>query len=273
MMKQVMLSMAAVAMVGCATQQAAPVAEDPPAVKVDRLFPQPDSLDASKLAVKVAIYNPRSKPVRLIDITYEVDTKDVAGVIKGTVPIDSAVDPDQVAEAEFVVEIPFDKSDAAAYMAILAKETVPLEVKGQANFEGVGAVPFTRVGAVATPSLPKFIVHDAQAARYGKEGIDVTFFLRLINENAFTVTVGEVDYALEIYGKKLKEQQAGIGTTLVAGAAQEFEVSAVLEEKTFPGVNAQLKTGKLQYRVTGTVSVNDVEEEFAHEGEIDLDMD
>lgn len=273
MTKRWMAALAAAGLAACATPQAAPKAEDPPMVKVDRLFPQPDSLDGSKLAVKVAIYNPRSEPLTLKDITYEVDTKEVAGVIKGREPIDSAVDANQAVETEFMVEIPFPKDDPEVYKAILARGTVPLEVKGSANFEGFGPVAFSRVGAVATPSLPKFIVFDAQAARYGKEGLDVTFFLRLINENAFTVTVGEVDYAVEVYGKKLKEQQAGIGTTLVAGAAQEFEVSVVLEEKSFAGVTQQLKSGKLQYRVVGTVSVNDVEEEFAHEGEIELDME
>ena len=255
------LGVALMALAGCAGQQG-------PAA-----FPQADSLDASKLAVKVAIFNPRSKAVTLTNITYEVDTGDVAGVITGTVPIDSDVDPQQVAEAEFMVEIPFPKSDPEAYKAVLAKQTVQLEVRGKANFAGIGAVEFQRLGAVATPSLPKFVVHDAQAARYGPEGLDLTFFLRLINENAFTVTVSEVDYTVSVYGKQLKEQQAGIGTTLVAGAAQEFEVGVVLEEKSFPGVGKLLKSGKVEYQVAGTVSANDVEEAFSYDAVIDLDMD
>ena len=165
MMKKVMLSMAALAMVGCATQQAAPVAEDPPAVKVDRLFPQPDSLDASKLAVKVAIYNPRSKPVRLIDITYEVDTKEVAGVIKGTVPIDSAVDPDQVAEAEFVVEIPFDKSDAAWRSTAVAVDVqTELELRKSEAEAQAGKLARARIAELYQP-LPDGVEAIEFAAR------------------------------------------------------------------------------------------------------------
>lgn len=257
----------------CASQPKQVKAEDPPVVKIERLFPQPESLDASKLLVKVSIGNPQSEAVMLDSITYSVDTGDIAGVIEGSVPIGSSIESQQLAEAEFEVEVPFPKADPEAYVAVLGAETVPLHVKGQANFSGLGSIPFERKGAVATPSLPKFIVHDAQAARYGKEGVDVTFFLRLINENAFTVTVGEVGYKVEVYDKVLKEQTAGIGSTLVAGAAQEFEVSVVLEEKTYEGITKKLKSGKLNYRVFGDVTVDEIEAPFEHLGEIEIDLD
>lgn len=274
MMKRLLASAAlALAISACASQKDEVKPEDPPIVKVERLFPQPEGLGASKLLVKVSIGNPQSKPITLQDITYTVDTGGVAGVIEGRVPVDSAIDSQQLAEAEFEVEIPFPMKDPDAYMAIIGQSTVPLEVKGSANFAGLGAVAFERKGAVATPSLPKFIVHDAQAARYGKEGLDVTFFLRLINENAFTVTVGEVNYEVEVYDKVLKKQTAGIGSTLVAGSAQEFEVSIVLEEKTFPGVREKLKSGKMPYRVFGRVTVDEIEKEFDLPGEIEIDMD
>ncbi len=257
----------------CASQPKQTVAEADPVVKVERLFPQADSLDAAKLLVKVSVGNPRADAVMLNSITYQVDTGDVAGVIEGQVDVNSAVESEQLAEAEFEVEIPFASEDVEAYKAILAQETVPLTVKGNANFDGIGAIPFERAGAVVTPSIPKFVIHDAQAARYGDAGLDVTFFLRLINENTFTVTVSEVNYAVEVYGKKLKEQQAAIGSSLVAGSAQEFEVSVVLEEKTFPGVSKQLKSGVLEYRVVGAVTIDDVEEGFEHPGEIKVDLD
>lgn len=271
--KTLMAGALSMGLVACAGQQRVVKAEDPPVVKVERLFPQPDSLDASKLLVKLSIGNPRASSVHVENISYTIDTGDVAGVIAGAVEVDSSVESEQLAEIEFEVEIPFPKDDPAAYLGVIAQGTVPLEVKGNATFSGLGDIAFERKGAVATPSMPKFIVHDAQAARYGKEGVDMTFFLRLVNENAFTVTVGEVNYSVEIYGKVLKEQSAGIGSTLVAGAAQEFEVSVVLEEKTFPGITKQLKSGKLEYRVFGKVSVDDIEEDFEHPGEIEIDLD
>ncbi len=267
---------AAAVMVGslaCASQPKVTKAEHPPVVKVERLFPQPQSLEASLLLVKISIGNPQSKAVTLETITYEVDTGDVAGVIEGSIDINSEIDSEQLVEAEFEVEIPFSKEDQEAYKAILAQPTIPLTVRGHANFAELGALPFERAGAVATPSLPKFVIHEAQAARYGDAGLDVTYFLRLINENPFTVIVGDVTYAVEVYGKKLKEQQAGIGATLVAGAAQEFEVSVVLEEATFPGVTKLLKTGSVEYRVFGRLSIGDVEADFDHAGEINIDLD
>jgi LEA14-like dessication related protein len=257
----------------CASQPKSTKAEALPVVKVERLFPQAQSLEASLLLVKISIGNPQSEAVTLNTITYEVDTGDVAGVIEGVVDINSAIDSEQLVEAEFEVEIPFSSKDKVAYLANLAEDTIPLTVRGHANFEKLGALPFERAGAVATPSLPKFVIHEAQAARYGDAGLDVTYFLRLINENPFTVTVGDVNYAVEVYGKTLKEQQAGIGATLVSGAAQEFEVSVVLEEATFPGVSKRLKTGTVEYRVFGKLTVGDVEQEFDYPGEINIDLD
>lgn len=262
----------AMGLVGCAAQK--PAAPEPdPQVKVERLFPKPSSMDSSTLAVKVAVYNPRSKAISLTSMSYSVDTGDVAGVLEGEVEVGATIDPEQVIEAEFDVEIPFPVADQAAYEAVLSAGTVSLMVKGSANFAEVDAVAFERKGAVATPSLPKLVIHDAQAARYGEEGLDVTFFLRLINENAFTVTVGQVDYAVSVYEKELKAQTAGIGVTLVAGAAQEFEVSVVLEEKTFAGVTKKLKSGLVTYEVAGSVSVDEKEYPFSHPGEIKLDME
>lgn len=257
----------------CASQPKQTVAEGDPVVKVERLFPQPDSLDASKLLVKVSVGNPRSGSITLESITYQVDTGEVAGIVEGKVDINSAIEAGQLAEAEFAVEIPFSTDDPETYKAQLALETIPLTVKGQANFAGLGSFPFERPGAVATPRLPKFVIQEAQAARYGDQGLDVTFFLRLINENSFTVTVSEVNYVIEIYGTKLKEQTAAIGSTLVSGSAQEFEANVVIEEKTFPGVTKKLKSGVLDYRVVGAVTVNEVEEAFEHSGEIKVDLD
>jgi LEA14-like dessication related protein len=118
--------------------------------------------------------------------------------------------------------------------------------------------------------LPKFTVYDAQAARYGTEGLEVTFFLRLINENVFSVTIEQVDYTVAINGKELKSESGAIGTRLPSGAGQEFEVGVVLDPKSFGDVKTILSEGKLDYTVTAKVQVAGLELPFEFSKSIEL---
>lgn len=264
-----LLAPAAALAVSCASQQKPVKKEDPIQVRVERLFPQPKSLDASNLQVSLEVYNPKSTAVTLSAIEYTADTGDVAGVLEGTSDVGVSIESGQTAVAQFDIVVPFP-GEAEAYQAALDRETIPVKVAGQANFGDGTVLDFERQGAVATPSLPNLIIHDAQAARYGKTGLDVTFFLRLVNENPFSITVGNVRYTVLIEGEQMKEQQAGIGARLVAGAAEEYEVSIVLDEKSYENVDELLESGVVNYVVRGTVSIKEMEIPFEYDGKVEL---
>lgn len=253
----------------CATSSPAEKPAPEPRVRVSRLFPKPDSLRASKIAVTLELQNPRATPLTVSGIDYEIDSGDVSGVLRGQVEGGAVLDGEQIAELEFTSVIPFPE-EQERFMAVLERGTLPLLIKGVVTFDEGPSVSFERNGAVATPSFPTFVVHDAQAARYGEEGVDVTFFLRLVNENPFAVTIGDVQYAITIEGREAKSEQGAIGVRLTQGAAQEFEVGITIDEATFGDVKAVLRSGIVRYAVTGRVSVGPYEQPYVHEGQIVL---
>lgn len=253
----------------CAAPQKA-AAPDDVGVRVGRMLPQAAGLEASKIAVKLELANPRSGPVTISGIEYEVDSGEVAGVLKGTVEGGTVIEASQLTEVEFSQKIPFPKDDEAKYLSILEEGTIPLTVRGRVTFDDGTSANFEKKGAVATPSLPKLVLHDAQAARYGKDGLDVTMYIRLINENVFSITVDSVEYAIAINGKASKSEQGAIGARLVQGAAQEFTASVVMDEEAFPNIKEIMAAGKIEYVVTGKVTIQGIELPIEIPGEIEF---
>lgn len=239
------------------------------AVRVGRIFPKSKNLKASAVSVQLEMYNPRLSSIGVEKIEYEIDTGDVSGVIKGTSQAGAELESDQKAELEFEATIPFPK-EPTAYQEVLKAGAIDLDLKGVVHFADGSTAPFARKGGVATPSLPKFVVHDAQAARYGKTGVDVTVFLRLINENVFSVLIESVEYTVSINDKKMGTEQGAVGERLVQGAAQEFEFNAVLDESSFEGIKQILADRELSYSVQATVNVGELELPFEYTGTIKL---
>ena len=256
---------------GCAAPQKAPEPVKPAQARVARIFPQPASLEEAKVVVTVEVYNPRSEAIGLTGIDYTILADDIGAKVEGRSTTNGQLEPEQGAEVEFTEAFPFPK-DSEAYLAVLERGTIPIDVKGEVTFADGSKAAFSRKGAIAAPALPKFIVHDAQAARYdGGKGIDVTLFLRLVNENSFTVVVDEIRYEVNVNDKKIKAGK-DIGVRLVANAVSEYEESAAVDEQNFgrKGVRAVLADGKVQYHVTGAVDIRGMELPVDLRGEVAL---
>jgi LEA14-like dessication related protein len=234
-------------------------------------MPLPESLDASAVEVTLKLHNPKNKALRIDSIAYSIDTKDVGGVIEGSAEGGATIESDQTAELKFRQSIPFPKEEGA-YRAILDRHTIPIILHGTVKLSDGESVAFEKNTEVATPSLPKFIVHDAQAARYQKEGIDVTLFLRLVNDNVFPVLVQGVEYNVSIDAKQIKSEKAGIGVRLLPGGAEEYEVSSQLDQKSLDKERLRqiLQTRKVEYKVTGKIELDRLTLPFEHTGTIEL---
>jgi LEA14-like dessication related protein len=252
----------------CATKQPTAAPKDV-AVRVSQLFPKNKSLDASAIAVKLELFNPGLQTATIEKIEYAIDTGEVSGVLKGQSRGGATLESEQTAEVEFEQSIPFPE-DREAFKLVMEKGNLPVTVKGTVHFEDGSSADFERQGSVATPSLPKFVVYDAQAARYGGEGLEVTFFLRLMNENDFSVTIEQVEYTVSINGKELKSESGAIGSRLPSGAGQEFEVGVILDPKSFADVKTILSEGRLEYSVTAKVQVAGLELPFEQSKTIEL---
>jgi LEA14-like dessication related protein len=257
--------------VSCASQEKVVEQTEDVAVGVERVLPKAESLDASAIEVTLKIVNPGSGPIKIDRIDYELDTKEVSGVLKGSAPSSATIESQQTAEVSFTQSIPFP-DDKEAYKAVIDRGTIPIEMTGSVVLGDGTKLKFEKRGAVATPTLPQFIVFDAQAARYEEHGLDVTLFLRLINENVFPVSIEGVRYTVYVEDKKIKSEQAAVGVRLLQGGAEEYEVSTILDEKTFEKgkVKALLAEGKVTYKVSGKISLPRLDIPFEHTGEIEL---
>ena len=240
-------------------------------IEVERMMPSAVSLRKTAVEVILAVDNPMSSTLKVVGGKYSIDTKEVAGVLSGDVEVNAQLASGASTEITFRQEIPFPK-DNEAYKAIIDRSTLPIELKGQLTLSDGSQMPFSRISEVATPSLPKFVVHEAQAARYGKSGVDVSLFLRLINENIFGLGVEGVDYTVELNGKEIKKEQAAVGIKLLGAAAEEYEVTTVLDEKSFgkQEVKDLLANKLVTYRVHGELELSFIKIPFEHTGEIKL---
>ncbi len=258
---------------GCAStpKNTGPAAEL--AVEVDRVMPQAESIEAAAVEITLIITNPTDSPVTVKSVEYEIDTKEVAGVQKGSATSGQAVQAQQKSELKFRQVIPLP-TEAEAYKAVFARETMPIGLSGVVKFSDGSELEFEREAEVAVPSLPRFIVNDAQAARYGSDGVDVAIFLRLVNDNVFGVLVQSADYTVYVNDKKVRSDTCAVGTRLVAGSAEEYEVSKTVGGKGSDFSAAEVKEifskGQLSYRVEGKIELARITIPFSFDGTIQL---
>lgn len=243
------------------------------AVEVDRVMPANESLEASSVEVTLALENSTGSALEVESVDYEFDTKDVGGTVKGTVKSGASVEPQQRAELKFKQNIPFPEAQEA-YQAVLERQTIPFDLKGTVKLANGDTLPFERSGEVATPVLPRFVVNDAQAARYGTDGVDVTLFLRLLNDNVFPVLIQDVSYTVYVNDKEIRSQTAAVGLRLMAGSAEEYEESKTIagDAKDFSKEELKqiLASGQLTYKVEGKIELSRLTIPFEHTGEIKL---
>jgi LEA14-like dessication related protein len=270
-MNKIILGLTALALATCASGPKNSGPSEGLSVRVSQVLPVNESLDSSAVEVVLTIENPTADAVTVEKVEFELNTKDVAGVIKGSAESGAAIGPGQSAELRFRQSVPFPESPEA-YQAVIKRDEIPVELSGTLVVSGADDVRFERSTSVATPTLPKMIINDIQAARYGREGVDITMFLRLVNENMFAVLIEGATYTLTVQDKEVRSEQAGIGVRLVGGAAQEFPVSVVMDEKQFDKETLKtiLASGRVSYRVEGAIELKRLTIPFMHEGEIQL---
>ncbi|MFO0724888.1 MAG: hypothetical protein U1E65_14000 [Myxococcota bacterium] len=242
-------------------------------VEVDRVLPQAESIEASAVEITLAIMNPTDSPVTVASVDYSIDTKDVSGVQKGTATSGQSIQAQQKAELKFRQTLPLP-AEAEAYKAVFEKETIPIGLKGVVKLGDGTKLDFERDAEVAVPALPRFIVNDAQAARYGSDGVDVAIFLRLVNDNVFPLLISSADYTVYVNDKKVRSETCAVGTRVLAGSAEEYEVSKTIGGKGTDFSAAEVKDilskGQLHYRVEGKIELARITIPFQFDGTIQL---
>lgn len=229
----------------------------PPAeVSVERLIPSVDSMREVSVTTKMTVRNPRDEPVVVEGVRYSV--RSVEGpewTVENQLQAGQSLPAGQTVQVALSqpIELP---SEDEAYLETLRMDTVPVVMQGVLRLADGTETQFEKKGSIAAPNLPRFIVHDAQAAVYEEEGIEVTFYLRLINENPFSVVVESAEYAISLEGKKVSEGTAGIGVRLAAAGVQQYEVNVNVDEETFgAGYKDKMSAESLSYQMEGSLLV------------------
>lgn len=257
-------------LLACASGPKEPLA--PIEVEVERIIPATQGLRRASVRAKITITNPREVPVTISKVEYLVRTEDLEPAMEGrsTLTPNSELPPRSAAQVELSQDLALPEA-ADALLGALRKEEILVEMQGTISFSDGTSTSFSRKGSIAPPNLPRFVVHEAQTSIYEGEGIDVTFYLRLINENPFSVVVENASYEVILEGKKVSEGTAGIGIRLTQGAVQEYEVSVTVDEKTFgKGWKAMLDKPSLAYAMKGELAMETFTVPVSTDGSVDL---
>jgi len=260
---------AAGALVACAGAQ--PATPPPPvAVEIDRLFPTIENMGAVSVTAKVVITNPRDAAATLTGIEYTVTPEGDLAPASSRLDAEQSIEPGQTISTEVAASVPLPVGEAG-YLDLIRANTMPVTLTGVARFSDGTTSEFTKNGAIAFPNIPELIVYESQAARYGEQGVDVTFYLRLVNENPFGVVVDTATYAVLLDGKLVREATAGIGIRLPQGSVQEYEVNTSIDQATFgDDFQKYADMDAFSYEVRGEVVVQGMKMPFVHEGTIEL---
>lgn len=242
-----------------------------PEVQVERLVPSVDSMEQVSVTTKMTVRNPRETPVTIRAVQYSVKALEgpewsVSNALQAGQELGSGQ------TVSVSLEQPIDlPAEREPYLAMLAMETIPVRMEGVLSLEDGTETPFEKRGSIAPPNMPRFVVYEAQAAVYAEEGVDVTFYLRLINENPFGVVVESAEYAIQIDGKEVAEGTAGIGVRLPAAGVQAYEVNVSIDESTWgDGWEQKMDASSLAYEMNGRLTMPNVQIPVEESGTIEL---
>lgn len=251
------------------SQPAGPL--EPVGVEVDRLFPTIEGMDEVSVKAKLVLSNPREVPATLVSIEYTITPEGDLGPVSGQLEAQQPIAPGQSLSTQVAESITLPIG-SETYLQLVQLDTMPVVLEGVARFEDGTTTSFRKNGAIAFPNVPQLIVFESQAAKYGDEGLDVTFYLRLTNENPFGTVVDTASYEVLLDGKMVREGTAGIGVRLPQGSVQEYEVNTSIDASTFGAdYRKYLEMDSFPYVVRGSVVVSGMKVPFSHEGTIELD--
>jgi LEA14-like dessication related protein len=257
-------------LLACASGSKEPLA--PIQVDVDRIIPATQGMRKARVRAKLTITNPRQIPVTVSKVEYLVKTENLEPAMEGrsTLTPNSELPPESAAQVELSQDLSLPE-EPEALLGALRLEEILVEMQGTIYFADGTSTSFSRKGSIAPPNLPRFVVHEAQTSIYEGEGIDVTFYLRLINENPFSVVVETASYEVVLEGKKVSEGTAGIGIRLTQGAVQEYEVSVTVDEKNFgKDWKSMLDQSSLDYEMQGKLVMEGFTVPVSKAGSVDM---
>lgn len=230
-------------------------------VEVAQVFGRPASLERVSMVTRLRLQNLDAKPIKVTAIRYEVEGGKGRVQEKGQVESGAVLDVAQEGELEFSLPVRIPRE---GYLAFVAAKTAPVKLKGWVLTEGGTEIPFERDGELALPIMPSLVLQDVQVAS-AKGNIELTVFLRLVNENNFTLTIEDLSYDVSLFGQLAKQMSGAIGARLPTGAAEEYAINLGLSESENPKLYQRVVAEKqVEVEVSGRIAVHGEKLPFQH---------
>lgn len=202
------------------------------------------------------------------------DDADTTGIVtgdwvKGTAPSGTAT-AFQTTEVPIRVTLPLP-TDPDALERLMSWGRMSLDVKGQLTIAGK---PNTFGGEreVATPTLPKPILEEAQVASVDEGEKGVAYFrVGIDNPNVFDIKVDEFAWGVTVGGKEMRKLGKSRWENVPASSIASFEDSVNLTTESYgPEVKKLLRETSVPYVVEGKMTVKGIEREFRFEGDMEF---
>jgi LEA14-like dessication related protein len=259
------LMLALACTVACATAKPTSAALPPDTLQAQPLAVTEQNLTSFTVEARMEFQNPDATALTIREATFEI-TLDGTSVNKGRVTLDLQV---AAGDSQFV-RIPAPTTlapDEETLKKWLAKGDTPIHMVMQGTLimdeQGVSReAPYSEVGELRAPRLPKPKMNDVDVGRYGGESeLGISFFLGLENQNPFEVRVASISYRATLDGKEVAAGMASTGDHIPASQTAEYEIETAMKtteqknEMTYSleGV-VDLGVTKLPYNLTGPVN-------------------
>lgn len=218
------------------------------------------SLADVDLVLGFEVDNPNSFGVRLDRLDYQLD---VGG--ERLASGDQRRGVEVGARGRTVAEIPISVAWddlARVYRSLRGSGSPSYRIDAGFWFEvpilGAVRVPVTSDGAFPRLSMPRLSVADLDVARLDASGARLDLTLELDNPNDFPLSVGELDYSLDLAGSRVARVADAGRLTVARGGRGSWTVPVRIDFAEAGRALAQALTGggAVDYRLDGTLSMS-----------------
>lgn len=252
------LAAAALALGSCAVLEQGGVAR--PEVDLQSTRVASLSLSDVDLVLGFEIENPNSFGIRLDRLDYELL---VAGerLATGDQRRGFEIGPRDRSRADIPISVSWDDL-ARVYRSLRGGGSADYRVDAGFWFEvpilGAVRVPVTSDGDFPRLSMPRLSVADLDVARIDASGASLDLRLELENPNDFPLSVGDLDYALDLAGSRVARVEDAGRLTVGRGGTGAWTVPVRIDFAEAGRALAQALTGggAIDYRLDGTLSMS-----------------
>jgi LEA14-like dessication related protein len=218
------------------------------------------SLADVDLVLGFEIENPNSFGIRLDRLDYELQ---VAGerLATGDQRRGFEIGPRDRSRADIPISVSWDDL-ARVYRSVRGGGSADYRIDAGFWFEvpilGAVRVPVTSDGDFPRLSLPRLSVADLDVARVDASGARLDLRLELENPNDFPLSVGDLDYSLDLAGSRVARVEDAGRLTVGRGGTGAWTVPVRIDFAEAGRALAQALTGggAIDYRLDGTLSMS-----------------